>query len=104
VVLVEGPAVILHQLVVLPGLRDHHRHSVREAAPCQVEELQSVVEGGGVALVRLDDGRELLHVLAEEGGLEAALAGAHPVEVPPQGVDLAVVRHVAVGVRQVPGS
>ena len=65
-VLVEGPPVLFHQVIVLPGLGDHHRHRVREAPPGEVEELQDVVEGGRVALARADDRGELLYVLAEE--------------------------------------
>ena len=50
----------------------------------------------------MDNGLELLNVLAEERRGELRLAGVHPVDVAAQGVDLAVVRHVAVGVRAVP--
>ena len=50
VVLVEGAPVRVHQVVVLPGLGDHHGHRVRQASSRQVQELQGVVEGRRVAL------------------------------------------------------
>ena len=44
-----------------------------------------------------------MQVVAEHVGLEQAFARAHPVDVAAQRVDLAVVRDVAVRVRQRPG-
>ena len=101
-VLVEGAPVGVHQLVVLPGLGDHHGHSVRQAPSRQMQKLQGVVEGRRIALSLLDNRRELPEVLSEELGPQAALAGVHPVDVAPYGVDLTVVRDVAVRVRKLP--
>ena len=47
-------------------------------------------------------GRIFAHVVAEHRRLEQRLAGAHPVDVAAERVDLAVVRHVAVRVRAIP--
>ena len=102
VVPVEVAPVGVHQVVVLPGLGDHHGDRVRQAPPREVQELEGVVEGGRVALAWLDDRRELPEVLPEELRTQPALAGPHPVYVAPYGVDLTVVRDVAVGVRELP--
>jgi hypothetical protein len=83
VVAVEGLALLVHQLVVLPGLRHHHRHRVREAAPREVEELEDIIECRRVALVWLGYRKELLQVFSEELRFQAALAGTHPVDVAP---------------------
>ncbi len=100
--LVEGPAGRVHLAVVLPRLRDHHQHRVRQAAPAQVQQLEHLVEGRRVARVRSDDRGEPLQVAGDEVRGEQRLAGGHPVAVAPQGVDLTVVRDVAVGVGQRP--
>jgi hypothetical protein len=102
VVLVERPLRVVHGLVVRPGLRNHHHHRVRERAACEDEQLERVVEHRRVGAVRVDDRQDLLHVLAKRFGLEQRLAGVHPVGIAANGVDLAVMRDVAVRMRAVP--
>ncbi|SPP65863.1 hypothetical protein NITLEN_40336 [Nitrospira lenta] len=46
---------------------------------------------------------ELFEVLAEQIGIEPALAGAHPIHIALERIDLAVVAHVAIGMGQRPG-
>jgi hypothetical protein len=57
VVGVEGTAGRIHLLVVLPGLRDHHQHGVRQVAPPEVQQLENLVEGGRVARARVQIGK-----------------------------------------------
>ena len=85
-----------------PGFRDHHHHGVRQGAAGQDQQFQHVVEHGRIAAVRIDDGQDLVDVFAEGIRLEQGFAGAHPVDVAPQGVDLAVVRDVTVRVGTCP--
>ena len=66
VIFIEGLALIGHGLVPAPGLGDHHEYGVRERPAGHVQELQHVVEAGRVAAVLVDDGEDLLEVLAEE--------------------------------------
>ena len=91
VVLVERLQLLIHRLVVLPRLWDHHEDRVWQRPPRHVEELEDVVEGGGVAAALADDRQQFLQVVAVDARLEQALAGAHPVDVAGEGVDLAVV-------------
>ncbi|MGC0381998.1 hypothetical protein RKD33_002215 [Streptomyces sp. SAI-129] len=102
--LVEGAPVRLHGGVVLPRLRDHHQHGVRQRAPTEVEQLQDLVEGGGVRGVRRADREDPLQVRggAEQVRGQLGLAGAHPVAVALDRVDLAVVRDEAVRVGERP--
>ena len=88
--LVEGGLVRVHRRVVLPRLR-HHEHDGLGQGQHTVddEQLQHVVEGGRVGAAVLDDRVQLVELVAEEIGAEDALAGPHPVLVPPKGVDLA---------------
>ena len=102
VVFVKGAPLRVHALMVLPGLRDHHHHRVRQLAPGQREQLDHVVELRRVAVVGVDDGNDLPDVLAEQFGDEVGLSRLHPVDVPAQGIDFAVVRDVTVGMRAVP--
>jgi hypothetical protein len=103
VVLVEGLLLRAHRLVPAPGLGDHHHHGLRDGAPRQVEQLEHVVEHGRVRPLEVDHGQDLPDVVAEQVGPHHRLAGVHPVDVAAQGVDLAVVRDVAVGVGAAPG-
>ena len=94
--------VLRHGAVLGPRLGDHHDGGVGERTAGKDEEFEAIVEHGRVAAVLVDDRLELLHVLAEERRGELRLAGVHPIDVAAEGVDLAIVRHVAVGVRAVP--
>ncbi len=103
VVLVERAAGRVHGGVVLPRLRDHHQHAVREGAAAEVEQLQDLVEGGRVGGVRGADREDPVQgALTEGGGDQLGLAGLHPVPVALDRVDLAVVRDEAVRVGERP--
>ncbi|GAA3158659.1 hypothetical protein GCM10017687_91020 [Streptomyces echinatus] len=68
-----------------------------------MQQLQHLVEGGGVGGVRRTDREDAVQVpVAEEVGDQLRLTGAHPVAVALDGVDLTVVRDEAVGVRERP--
>ena len=100
--LVERPAGGVHRLVVLPGLRDHHQHRVRQRAAAEVQQLEHLVEGRRVGGAGGADREDPVEVAGEEVGADLALAGPHPVAVALDGVDLAVVRDQPVGVGQRP--
>ncbi len=100
--LVEGPALGVHLLVVLPGLRDHHEDGVGQRATAQVQQLQGLVEGRRVGRPGRADGEQPLEVAGDQVGDELALARPHPVPVALDGVDLAVVGDQPVGVGQRP--
>ena len=102
VVLVERPLVVGHELVFVPRLRDEHHHRVRQAPPREHEILEGVVDLGRVRGLRSDDGEHLLQVLPEKRRRHHRLAGAHPVDVAPERVDLAVVTEVPEGLCQIP--
>ena len=102
VVLVEGALLRVHQRVLLPGFGDHHHHRLGQRVAGHDQQLQRVVEGGGVGLAFHGDGVELGQIVAQHGRAHHALTRPHPVEVALDGVDLAVVRHQPVGVGQRP--
>ncbi len=84
------------------GLRDHHHHRVRDRAAPEDEQLEHVVEHGGVRAALADDGNHLLEVVPEQLGCELRLARPHPVDVAAQRVDLAVVGDHPIRVRKLP--
>ncbi len=102
VVLVKVALLRGHRPVPFPGLRNHHHDRFLKGPAGHQQELQHVVEGPGVGAVGLDDGEELGELILEEIALHDALSRVHPVRVAAQRVDLAVVRHEAVGLRPVP--
>ena len=77
VVLVEGAPVLVHERVAGPGLGDQHHHGVRERVAAADQELEGVVEAGGVGLALVGDRPELRDVVAEELGIDAR-PGAPP--------------------------
>ena len=101
--LVERPAGGIHPAVVLPGLRDHHQDRVRQRATTEVEQLEDLVERDRVARAVRTDREEPVEVAGDQIARQLRLAGPHPVAVALDRVDLAVVRDVAVRVRQRPG-
>ncbi len=105
---VEGAPGRIHLVVVLPRLGDHHQHGVRQRPAAEVQQFQALVEAGRVAAGLVQDGQQPLHAAPVRGAREQVagqhgLAGPHPVPVPPDRVDLPVVRDVAVRVGQRPG-
>jgi hypothetical protein len=102
VIAVERTPPVVHGRVVLPRLGDHHEHGVRQRAPGQVEELEHLVEAGRVTGPGCANRVDATEVAVDEWCGQEGFPGAHPVAVAGQRVDLAVVRHVAVGMGQRP--
>ncbi len=98
----------VHLRVVLPRFRDHHEDGLGQRPAGQVQQLQARVEAGRVALLLGQHGEQPVKPPPVGGGRDQparqhGLAGAHPVAVAPDRVDLAVVRHEPVRVRERPG-
>ena len=102
VVLIKSAAALVHGAVLLPGLGDHHHHRLADRVAGHGQQFEAVVKSGGVGLAGEADRVELLQVGAEHRRGHHAFPGLHPVVVALDGVDLAVVRHIAVGVGQRP--
>ena len=102
VVLVERTDLRVDVRVAFPRLRNHHQHGVRQAAAGQVQQLQGLVEAAGIRTLRITDRQHAVQI-AQHLGAQLGLAGAHPVLVSADGVDLTVVCNQAVGVSQRPG-
>ena len=100
--LVERAQVVRHRRGLAPGGRDQHRERVRGRAPGQHEQLEGGVERGGVAPALVDQREQLGQVVAELRRAQLRLARVHPLRVAAHRVDLAVVREVVEGVREVP--
>ncbi len=75
---------------------------MRQAVAAHDQELERIVEAGGVRLAFVGDRPQLGDVAAELGRRYGGLARRHPVDVAAQRVDLAVVRHHAIGMRELP--
>ena len=99
---VEALQVVRQVVAVAVGLGDHHHRRVGQRAPAEHQQLEHVVERRRVGVAGADDRQDLLEVLAEQLRAQLALAGAHPVDVAHQRVDLAVVADHPVGVRELP--
>ena len=102
VVLVEGALVLVHVRIAGPGFGNEHGHDVGQGTAGLEEEFDGVVERAGVAAAGTDDRIEVADLVAEERALEDRLARVHPTDVAADGVDLAVVRDVAIGMGELP--
>jgi hypothetical protein len=100
--LVERLAALVHLVVVLPRLGDHHQHRVRQRPAAHVQQLEHLVEGRGVRRAVAADREQPVEVAGNHLAGQQRLAGAHPVAVALDGVDLAVVRDEPERVRQRP--
>ena len=103
VVFVEGAPLFVHQRIAGPGLGHHHHHGVGERVATLHQQFERVVEAGGVGLAFVGDRPQLVDVVAEQRRGHRALPRRHPVDVAAQRVDFAVMRDVAVRMRQRPG-
>ncbi len=99
---VEAAQLLGQVVATLVRLRHHHHQRVRQRAAREHEQLEHVVEGGRVRPALADHRQQLPQVVAEELRGELRLARPHPVRVAAEGVDLAVVRHEPVRVRELP--
>ena len=102
VVVVEVPLLPLHLLVVGPGLGNAHHHRLGQVDAVHHQEFKRVVQHGTVGTALVDDGQDLVHIILHDGGGHGFLPGQHTVHVAPDGVDLAVVHDVAVGMGPLP--
>ena len=103
VVLVEGAAFLVHQRVAGPGFGDQHHHGMGQAVAAHHQQFQGIVEGCRIGLAVINQRPDLFQVFAQHRRGNSVFAGAHPVDVAAQGVDLAVVRDHAERMRQIPG-
>ncbi len=103
VVLVESTAIQVHLRIGDPGFGNQHHHRVRQRPPAEHQKFERVVQTGRIALVLVHDGKQFLHVLAEQFGVQPPLPCAHPIHIALQRVDFAVVANVAIGMGQRPG-
>src|SRR6476469_2968239 len=75
---------------------------MRERPASLNEQLEHVVEARRVALSLRDDGDQFGEVAGKMIGRHAGFADAHPCEIAAQRVDLAIVAHVAIRMREWP--
>ena len=102
VVLVEGAALLVHQRIAGPRLRDQHHHRMGQRIARPHQQLQRVVEARRIRLALGDQRPQLFQVVAEQLALHQMPARRHPVDVSAQRVDLAVVADHPVGVGEPP--
>ena len=102
-VFVESLALGIHQRIAGPGFRDQHHHRMGQRIAAGQQQLQRIVQAGGVRLAVRDQRPHFVEVRAQQVGLHPPATGVHPVHIAADGVDLTVVGHEAVGVGQPPG-
>ena len=103
IVLVKGAPLRIHQRIFRPGLGDQQHHRMRQRVAAGDQDLQRVVDAGGVRLAVRDERPHLVEIRADQFRCHRMPPGIHPVDVAADGVDLAVMRQEAVGMRQPPG-
>ena len=99
---VVGAALLTQAVVVVPRLGQQHGRGTRERTTVHDQELKHIVQNRGVGTLAVDDGHHALKIVLQHGAVQVGLAGADPVDVALEGVDLAVVDDKAVGVRALP--
>ncbi len=102
VVFVEGAPRRVHLRVSGPGFGHQHHHRMAERKPARQQQLQRIVEAGGVGLAMRDQRPHLVEVRAQQLALHRPAARIHPVHIAANRVDLAIMRHEAIGMGQPP--
>ena len=87
---------------MVPRLGQQHGCGTRERTAVHDQELKHIVQNRGVGTLAVDDGHHALKIMLQHGAVQVGLAGADPVDVALEGIDLAVVDDKAVGVRALP--
>ena len=87
---------------MVPRLGQQHGCGTRERATVHDQELEHVVQNRGIGALAVDDGHHALKIVLQHGAVQVGFAGADPVDVALEGVDLAVVDDKAVGVCALP--
>ncbi|OPZ74672.1 MAG: hypothetical protein BWY82_00590 [Verrucomicrobia bacterium ADurb.Bin474] len=98
VVFVKSPLVLTHEGVTFPWFGNNHHHRVDQVVAAHVQELEHVVETGGVRAVFDHHRKDRCDVGAEQTGLAESLTGLHEVRVAHDGVDFTVVGDKAIRV------
>ena len=88
--------------LVLPGLGNGDHHGLGQVHAVHHQELQRVVQHGGVGAVGVDGGQDLVDLVAQQLGGHALVAAVHAVHVAADGVDFAVVQDQAVRMGALP--
>ena len=99
---VVGATLLTQAVVVVPRLGQQHGRGTRERTAVHDQELEHIVQNRGVGTLAVDDGHHALKIVLQHGAVQVGLAGANPVDVALEGIDLAVVDDKAVGVRTLP--
>ena len=89
---------LVHVPVVGPRLGNGHHHGLRQRHTAHQKKFQRVVQHGAVASLLVHHGQHLAHILAQHLAANALLAGKHGIHIAANGVDLAVVQNIPVGV------
>ena len=87
---------------MVPRLGQQHGRGTRKRATVHDQELEHVIQNRGVGTLAVDDGHHALKIVLQHGAVQVGFAGANPVDVALEGVDLAVVNDKTVGVRTLP--
>ena len=95
VITVECPLLLIHRRILLPRLRHHDHHRMRQRMPRHVNVLQTVIKHRRVAPRVIDD-RESLHQLRIVRRTRLALTRIQPVDISLDRIDLPIVDDVAV--------
>lgn len=98
---VEGAQVVIHVRVFLPCRRDQQAHGAEQVHATGEEEIQHIVEAGGVRAGGVDEGSRFLQI-GDQRRRKFVAARLGPLAVAGDGVDLAVVGQIAKRLRQRP--
>ena len=103
VIFIKGTTLLVHQRVARPCFRDQHHHRVRERVSALHQKFQRIVKTRRIRLAFIGNRPELRNFSPKQFGINRGLTRRHPVHIAAQRVDLAIMRHHPVGMRQRPG-
>ena len=91
-----------HGGIVAQRFRHEHRLGHRCVTPATHQQLEHIVEAGGVGIASLNHRLHIGHISVKRWVGEPGLMALHPVHIAMQRVDLAIMRYHPEGLRQAP--
>ena len=101
-VFVIGTTTSGKRFVVVPRLGQQHGNGASHIATIHHQELEHIIEDGGVGALFVDDRQNRFQILAQNRRVQVWFAGTNPVHIAFQRVDFAVMNDVTIRMSALP--
>ncbi len=101
-IFIKGTTVTVHQLMILPCLRNHHHHGMGQRIARHDQKFQCIVETCGIGLAFIHQRIEFLQIVSQNRRTHHLFTGTKPVEIALDRINFTVMRNQAIWVSERP--